>query len=135
MQFVKRNKIVYSIAVIVVIVLGLSSRKYACNLPDFINTYLSDGLWALMIFLLVALIFNHWKTTKVAVTGLAFCYAIEISQLYHAPWINQIRNTTLGGLVLGFGFLWTDIVAYTLGIGFGVLVELIIRKNIQKEQV
>jgi hypothetical protein len=95
---------------------------------------MSDGLWALMVFLLVAMIFNHWKTTKVAFAGLAFCYAIEISQLYHAPWIDQIRETTLGGLVLGFGFLWTDIVAYTLGTGFGILVELIIKKYIQKEQ-
>jgi hypothetical protein len=110
-----------------VIVLGLSSRKYADHLPPFINTYLGDALWALMIFLWAAFVFRQSKTSTIAFLGLAFCYVVEISQLYHAPWIDQLRNTTLGGLILGFGFLWSDILAYTIGIGVGVLVEKILK--------
>ena len=34
--------------------------------------------------------------------------------------------TTLGGLVLGFGFLWTDLVCYSAGVMFAVIVELMI---------
>ena len=41
--------------------------------------------------------------------------------LYHAPWIDNLRQTTLGGLVLGFGFLWSDIFCYTIGIIIGVI--------------
>ena len=44
-----------------------------------------------------------------------FFYGIELSQLYHALWIDAIRNTTLGGLIIGFGFLWSDLVCYTIG--------------------
>lgn len=33
-----------------------------------------------------------------------FLFVIEFSQLYHAEWIDQIRDTSLGGLVLGYGF-------------------------------
>ncbi len=46
---------------------------------------------------------------------------VELSQLYHAPWIDSIRQTTLGGLILGFGFLWSDLACYALG----VLAEII----------
>ncbi|MDJ1631891.1 DUF2809 domain-containing protein [Bacillus velezensis] len=35
-------------------------------------------------------------------------------QLYHAPWIDAIRSDTLGGLILGWQFVWSDIFAYTL---------------------
>ena len=48
---------------------------------------------------------------------------IEISQLYQAEWINNIRHTTLGGLILGQGFLWSDMVAYTVGVIIGALFE------------
>ncbi len=52
-----------------------------------------------------------------------------MSQLYHAEWIDSIRATTLGGLVLGYGFLWSDLVAYTIGVGIGFLFELILWKK------
>ena len=55
--------------------------------------------------------------------ALAFSYLIEVSQLYHAPWIDAIRATTLGALVLGFGFLWSDIACYTVGIILGIVVD------------
>ena len=57
------------------------------------------------------------------VLALVFSYLIEISQLYHAPWIDAIRATALGGLVLGFGFLWSDILCYTVGVLLGIIVD------------
>jgi len=120
-----RNRIVYLLSVAIVILLGLSSRKYAGYLPEYINTYLGDALWAVMIYLFAALLLKDRKPSLITLLSLSFCYLIEISQLYHAPWIDAIRNTRLGGLVLGFGFLWTDIIAYTLGIGVMLVIESI----------
>ena len=54
---------------------------------------------------------------------MAFSVAIELSQLYHAPWIDSIRQTTLGGLILGFGFLWSDLACYAAGVGVGIILE------------
>ena len=118
-----RNRIVYLISVAIVMGLGLSSRKYAGYLPEWINTYLGDALWAVMIYLFTAVLLHDRKLLQIALASLLFCYLIEISQLYHAPWIDAIRNTRLGGLVLGFGFLWTDIIAYTMGIGVMLAIE------------
>jgi hypothetical protein len=48
--------------------------------------------------------------------ALLFCYCIEFQQLYRAEWILNLRNSTLGHYVLGQGFLWSDLVFYTIGI-------------------
>ena len=62
------------------------------------------------------------------IISLVLAFAVEVSQLYHAPWIDGIRNTTLGGLVLGFGFLWSDLVCYLVGIAAGALMELTMQR-------
>ncbi|PEI95791.1 hypothetical protein CN679_03515 [Bacillus pseudomycoides] len=124
----KRNRLLYAILTIIVVILGLASRKFAYALPNLLNAYLGDALWALMIFIGFGFLFRKMETQKVALLSLLFCYGIEISQLYHAEWIDRIRATTLGGLVLGYGFLWSDLLAYTIGIGVGMLLEVVFRK-------
>jgi len=124
----KRNRLLYAILTIIVVILGLASRKFAYALPNLLNAYLGDALWALMIFIGFGFLFHKMKTKKIAFLSLLFCYGIEISQLYHADWIDNIRATTLGGLVLGYGFLWSDLLAYTIGVGTGMLCELMFRK-------
>ncbi|KLA32003.1 MULTISPECIES: DUF2809 domain-containing protein [Bacillus cereus group] len=125
----KRNRLLYALFTIVIIILGLSSRKLAFALPHLLNAYLGDALWALMIFTGFGFLFPKIDTKKVAFISLLFCYGIELSQLYHAEWIDSIRATTLGGLVLGYGFLWSDLVAYTIGVGIGMFCEFMLRKK------
>jgi hypothetical protein len=50
---------------------------------------------------------------------------ISESQLYHAQWIDSIRSTTVGGLLLGFGFPWCDLACYAAGVGVGIFLEWI----------
>ncbi|MFB5583642.1 DUF2809 domain-containing protein [Bacillus albus] len=125
----KRNRLLYALFTIVIIILGLSSRKLAFSLPHLLNEYLGDTLWAFMIFTGFGFLFPKIETKKLTFISLLFCYGIEVSQLYHAEWIDSIRATTLGGLVLGYGFLWSDIVAYTIGVGVGFLFEFLFRKE------
>ncbi|WP_410982806.1 DUF2809 domain-containing protein [Bacillus cereus] len=126
----KRNRVLYAVLTILVIILGLGSRKFAYALPTLLNDYLGDALWALMIFIGFGFLFHKMGAEKVALLSLLFCYCIEISQLYHAEWIDSIRATTLGGLVLGYGFLWSDVLAYTMGIGIGTFCEFVFRKKL-----
>ncbi|MEN1937815.1 DUF2809 domain-containing protein [Paenibacillus sp. 102] len=126
----KRNRLLYAVLTITVIILGLASRKFAYALPTLLNDYLGDALWALMIFIGFGFLFHKMETKKVALLSLLFCYGIEMSQLYHAEWIDNIRATTLGGLVLGYGFLWSDLLAYTIGVGVGMLCEFVFQKRL-----
>ena len=118
-----RNRNHYFILIIIVIALGLASRRYGEFLPSFIRSYAGDTLWGLMVFLIIGILFNKRSSLFVAGTAMFISGAIELSQLYQAPWINSIRNTTIGGLILGFGFLWSDIICYLVGISLGLLIE------------
>ncbi len=39
---------------------------------------------------------------------MSFSVTVEISQPYHARWIDSIRQTSLGGLILDVVFVWSD---------------------------
>ena len=120
----QRNRKVYLLLIPFVMALGLLSRKLNYLLPDIVNTYLGDAIWAAMIYVMMAFVFANKLPKKIAVFSLLFCYAIEVSQLYQAPLINAIRKTTLGALVLGSGFLWSDLLAYILGVVVVLVIEL-----------
>ena len=51
----KRNRLIYGIVTLIVMFLGLCSRKLKYFIPDFLNVYLGDALWALMILCCVDL--------------------------------------------------------------------------------
>jgi hypothetical protein len=132
----KRNRLVYLILVIIVIGAGLFSRKMVDILPDALDLVLGDILWALMVYLGFGMLFIKWPIKKIVVISALFCFLIEFSQLYHANWIDAIRSTTLGGLVLGYGFLFSDLIAYIIGIVIGTIIDyLIIKYKIRTRRV
>ncbi len=69
------------------------------------------------------------SSKKVALISILTCFLIEFSQLYQAEWINEIRKTRLGGLILGFGFLWSDLVSYAVGGMMGLGLEYVLEKS------
>lgn len=76
-----------------------------------------------MIYFLVRIFLPVQKAFIVALISLLICYCIEFLQLYQAEWIIELRKTLFGRYVLGQGFLWSDILAYTFGIAFVFLIE------------
>jgi hypothetical protein len=105
------------------VILGIGSRRYGEHLPGFVAAYAGDTLWAFVAFLAIGLLLPRAPTWAIAFPAMSFSVLIELSQLYHAPWIDSIRRTTLGGLALGYGFLWSDLACYAVGIGLGVVCE------------
>ena len=119
---------IYALFALATMMLGLASREIP-NLPVFVRAYAGDALWALMIFFLVGVLLPQLSAARRAVLALGFAFCIEFSQLYQADWINALRRTRLGGLILGFGFLWTDLVSYVVGICFGMLGERLVYRR------
>ena len=118
----KRNPLVWLILIALTVGLGLASR-YAGHLPSVVADYAGDTLWALAAFLGIGLLLPRVSTWTVAFLAMSFSVIIEVGQLYHAPWIDSIRRTTLGGLILGFDFVWSDLACYAVGVGIGMLIE------------
>ncbi|WP_379134752.1 DUF2809 domain-containing protein [Paenibacillus sp. sgz500958] len=44
-------------------------------------------------------------------------------------WINSIRATFPGGLILGHGFLWSDLLRYAVGIICSAAVDLVCSRS------
>jgi hypothetical protein len=116
-----RNKIYYLFFIIITIGIGLFSRSRF--IPDLIYPYLGDLLYCLMFYFIVGFLFPKMKSVNVLLCCVAICFIIEVSQLIKVDWLNEIRNTTLGKLTLGSGFLWSDLVSYTLGGLVGFVLE------------
>ena len=111
------------------IALGLASRRFGTLLPDVVRLYAGDTLWAATAYFMAATIAPRARVAALAAGALLFAFAIEISQLYHAPWIDGVRSTRFGALVLGYGFLWSDLVCYMVGVAGAALVDRALRRS------
>lgn len=124
----KNPRIPYFISLIIVVFLGIISRKI-----NFIPLCFGDFLYAVMIHILTRIFLFKHKPVQVAIISLLICYSIEFFQLYQADWIAAIRKTIFGKYVLGQGFLWTDFIAYSFGITIAFIIEKIILKKTSYE--
>ena len=108
---------------VLIVILGLGSRTYGDYLPSFVATYAGDTIWAAMVYWGISFLFPLTRLLRRVTIALLFSYCIEVSQLYQSDWINAIRGTTLGALILGHGFLWSDMLCYTIGVGLAALTD------------
>jgi hypothetical protein len=108
---------------------GIITRRYASLFPDFIAQYAGDTLWALALYFFIAILLYRQSIAFRSLLTALLSLAVEVLQKYHAPWIDQLRSTLIGGLILGFGFLWSDLLCYLAGITIAIIIELsLIRK-------
>lgn len=114
----KNSRIQYFILVLIVIILGITSRKI-----DGVPTFFGDTFYAVMIYFGMRMLFVNINIKKTAMLALLICFAIEFLQLYDAEWMLEIRRTTFGHYVLGQGFLWSDLGYYTLGVVIAFIMD------------
>lgn len=104
------------LSLLIVVPLGLLSKKYIGPAYEWVNDYLGDILyeifWCLFIFLLIPT-----RKIKNQIPVWVFCVtcAIEFLQLWNQPALNSFRYTLLGKLLLGSSFDLLDFPHYVLG--------------------
>lgn len=113
-----RIRIRYLLDLAAIIALGLLSRRVA-----WLPNCMGDMFWAMMVFCFVRLLFVRWRMCWVAAVALAIAFAVEFSQLIRLEWLCRFRNTFVGHMLLGQGFMWQDLVAYIVGVGLLYLYE------------
>ena len=122
---VERTQLTYGSAIALVIGAGLLWRSGLLPFPGLLAKYGGDSLWALVVFLGFGFVFRRSSTVRIALGAVCFAWSVEFLQLYHAPWIDVIRSTRLGRLVLGTSFNSPDLIAYVIGIALGVFTECV----------
>lgn len=118
-----KKRLRYLVITIFIMIMGMLSRKYMNIFPKVIAPFVGDMLWAMMVYFGLRFLITKLELVKTLTLAIIFSFSIETSQLYQADWINNIRATTLGGLVLGHGFLFEDLISYSLGIVIGCLLD------------
>jgi hypothetical protein len=118
-----RSRVLTTILLVATVAAGLASRRYPGWQPDFVARYAGDTLWAAMVFWVLALVWHRGRAAVVGALALGISFADEFSQLFHAPWIDAVRATRWGALVLGQGFLWSDLWCYAAGVAIAVAID------------
>ncbi len=98
------------------IALGLGSRIHRGALPFVIAEYAGDTLWATAVFFMLRLVRPAASSLALAAVTLAIAFLVEFSQLAHPAWLDAFRQQPGVALVLGYGFVATDLVCYTAGV-------------------
>ena len=106
-----QKRIIYLLCICVLTFLGLSSRSV-----PLLPSQTGDALWAMTLFSFLRFLFIDKKLSTIAWASLIIAFLDEFSQLIQWPWLVSVRSTWLGHMILGQGFLWQDLVAYTVGI-------------------
>jgi hypothetical protein len=122
---------IYLLLSIITIVIGLATRKLPHLFPPFIAEYGGDTLWALLFFFLFRIVLISKPISKVAIATYVFAVLIEGSQLYQAPWITALRETFMGQMILGHGFLWSDLACYAAGVLLGWVIGFLLERKRQ----
>jgi predicted neutral ceramidase superfamily lipid hydrolase len=118
-----KARLIYLALIIITVITGLVTREFSSIIPFFIG----DILWGLAVFLFVRFLFIKKSLQFAVIVSSIYATLTELSQLYQAPWIDEIRPTFFGRVMLGETFLLSDILCYLIGIGLGILVELSLR--------
>ncbi len=112
------------IAALLTIGIGLLVHRGALPLTPRTRDVLGDALWASMMVWWMGVV---WPAKTPMVRGglaLAVCVLVESSQLLHVSWLDAVRATSIGHLVLGSGFDARDLLAYTIGCGVAVAIDM-----------
>lgn len=95
---------------------------------EFIRPYVGDYLVVMLIYCAVRT-FIKADTLPIAIGVLLFAYLVEVLQYFRIVDRLGLAGNQLAKTVIGYGFEWLDILAYTLGVITVVLVERFFRKR------
>lgn len=120
-----RTSLIRAALALIVIACGLSLRRYGVplGLSAFVVKYGGSLLWATMVFLLVGVLLPRLTRSQLAAIAVAIAVVVELLRLMHTPWLDAFRLTTAGALLLGRIFSPWNLVAYAIGIAFGVWLD------------
>lgn len=103
-----------AVALVTTIAAGYLLRFHA-PLPAHTRDALGGAAYVLAVSLGLLALFPRLTARTAAALGLSITCAVEFSQLVSLPWIDAIRGTHLGRLMLGTTFAWSDFGPYSAG--------------------
>lgn len=123
------QKLCYFIIFISSLLLGLFIRSLTSHFHWLVNLMLGDIVWAFMVYYFIRLLFTKISPLKTLFVGVLFSFIIEFSQLIQNDFMNYLRTFKVIALIIGYGFLWNDLLSYSIGIGSAYWMDRFYLKN------
>jgi hypothetical protein len=99
----------------------------------FIRPYVGDYLVVMLLYCALRTFINA-SPLKIAIAVLLFAYLIELLQYFHLVDRLGLADNPLARTVIGYGFEWWDLLAYTLGVITILLLEYFFGAGLFKQK-
>lgn len=87
-----------------------------------IRPYGGDFLVVILLYCMVSSLVKFEKHT-IATGVLIFSYLIELMQYFHVAALLGMEKSGIAMIIVGSSYSWTDMLAYTFGFLFVIMVE------------
>jgi len=125
----KPGRLLYLIATGLLIGAGLLSRSPGLGLLPIVAKYAGSVIWGGMVYFAWAVVRPEQRRHRRTVIAAVIAVTVEFSQLLHTEWLDAVRRTTIGVLLIGRFFSWWDIAAYLIGITVAVMFDWMIVRS------
>ena len=95
---------------------------------QFIRPFVGDVLVVILIYCSIKSILSA-RVIPTAIFVLLFAYTLEVLQYFNIVEVLRLQHSRIARIVIGTTFEWTDLIAYTLGIGLVLILEKKIKPN------
>jgi Protein of unknown function (DUF2809) len=112
----------YLVLAIATIAVGVMVHLGGSFLPPVARDVIGDALWAMMMVWWMGVAAPRLPLRTRGLAALAICIGVELSQRYHTPFLDALRRTLPGHLLLGSGYDPRDLLAYAAGVVVAVVL-------------
>jgi hypothetical protein len=115
LSYSRRYRLALLISMIAIIPIGYSARFYLPADWEWLRNLIGNIAYECFWVLFVAFLIPQVTPVRIAIGVCLASFAIEFLQLWQAPWMQALRMTLFGRLVLGNSFYWPDFLQYMAG--------------------
>lgn len=119
--YYKRYRLALAVSIAVIVPLGLGLKFYQGPGQEWLNNTVGGVPYEIFWMLWVAYLWPAGSPLWIAVSVCVGTCGLEVLQLWQPAWLQAIRATLPGRLVLGNSFSWADFPYYFGGSGLGWL--------------
>ncbi|GAB1343048.1 ribosomal maturation YjgA family protein [Gemmatimonas sp.] len=113
----------FLLAALLTMTTGLLVHRHGAGFGRTVQDISGDALWGMMIAWGMGALLPRVGTVARGMLAYGVCLATETSQLIRVPWLDAVRDSKLGHLVLGSDFDSRDLLAYAIGVLMTVALE------------
>ncbi len=131
MKYQTRFRLITFVCLILLVPIGYAARFYLSSDQEWLRNLLGNIAYESFWVLLVMFLFPTIAPIKAAIGVCLASFAIEFLQLWQPDWLQTLRATLPGRLVLGSSFYWLDFLQYGVGSFVGWLWVRTIKRSIK----